>query len=631
MIIETLKYVFVGAQEDLDLFFERAQEKGCIEFIAPSGKRPIDFTESIQNLFAALKTLRKLPVKHPYLKGGDLDHARECVERILRLKHDIEKHHEEIRLIQSEIARVGVFGDFSKEDIEYIEKAGNRVVQFFCMKTSKSHKTDFPSEVFYIATEYDLDYFMGIEAERTLYPDMIEMRIEHPLGALQMQLAFHKEMAHQFEAELKGFAGHLGFLREALIQELNTFYLIQAKQEASYPIEHSLFSIEAWVPETKRDQLLQIMEHIAVHGEQVAVEEEDRIPTYMENSGGAKLGEDLVKIYDIPSPGDKDPSLWVLSAFTLFFAIIIADAGYGMLFLAIALYLKFKFKTLEGGAKRALKLFTILSTACILWGIVTNSYFGLNVPSSSFLSRHSVLHLLAAKKASYHIEEQDKVRAEWVDKAPHLASVSSGEEFIQNPEVLSKFSDNILLEFSLFLGVLHISLSFLRYLRRNWAGIGWILFLIGGYLYFPYSLQATSMVQFLGVVTKTTAGTVGIQMIYVGLLTAVVLALIQRRWKGIGEIANVIQVFADTLSYLRLYALALASTIMAETFNQMGYSLGFFIGALVIFMGHLVNILLGTAGGVIHGLRLNFLEWYHYSFDGGGRLLRPLQKLKRRE
>jgi V/A-type H+-transporting ATPase subunit I len=65
---------------------------------------------------------------------------------------------------------------------------------------------------------------------------------------------------------------------------------------------------------------------------------------------------------------------------------------------------------------------------------------------------------------------------------------------------------------------------------------------------------------------------------------------------------------------------------MASTFNNLGEVLGFFIGFVVVLLGHSVNIFLGIMGGVIHGLRLNFLEWYHYSFQGGGKLFNPLRR-----
>ena len=61
----------------------------------------------------------------------------------------------------------------------------------------------------------------------------------------------------------------------------------------------------------------------------------------------------------------------------------------------------------------------------------------------------------------------------------------------------------------------------------------------------------------------------------------------------------------------------------------MGIELGLVgTGDLVILIGHLINMSLSIMGGTIHGLRLNFLEWYQYSFEGGGRLFNPLRLRK---
>jgi V/A-type H+-transporting ATPase subunit I len=191
-----------------------------------------------------------------------------------------------------------------------------------------------------------------------------------------------------------------------------------------------------------------------------------------------------------------------------------------------------------------------------------------------------------------------------------------------------EFTGNIILEITILIGIIHISCAFLRYLRRNYAGLGWIAFMIGGYLFFPSMLNATTILEFMGWVSKPIAAAFGLQCLYGGIGFALISAVIQHRWKGLGEIANMVQVFADVLSYLRLYALSLAGSIMASTFNQEGAALGLFAGFIVILAGHGINMSLSFMGGVIHGLRLNFLEWYHYCFDGGGRLFKPLHKLK---
>lgn len=641
MIIDVKKYLILGAKEEIDQFFSRAQQKGIIEFISPHGKKLAEVPIEIQHLLNAMKILRKLPVKKAYEGEGDLQYADEIAQRILGLKAEVERLSEEKRLLEAEIVRVAPFGDFSLEDIDYIERTGKCEIQFFCMKTAKSHLANIGDEVMYISSDYDLDYFIAINKEPRSYPDMIEMRIDRPLGELQMHLGFVKESLHQIEAELKGFAGHLDFLHEALIERLNDYHLTAAKKDLIYPIENSVFAVEAWVPSNKTNVLYSIIDGMAIHCEPILIEEYDRIPTYMENKGSSRIGEDLVKIYDVPATTDRDPSGWVFWFFALFFAMIVADGGYGLMYLGLCLYLKFKYPNLHGSAKRFLQLATILSTSCVVWGILTSAFFGIQISPKSWLGKMSIMQYLSVKKADYHLAQHDDVYQFWVSKYSNLAQVTSGQEFIDTAvvqkghhlsyEALDAFSDSILLEFSLMIGVIHISLSLLRYLWRHWAGIGWVTFMIGAYMYFPLILKATSLIHFMGIVDKPTGEAIGLQLIYTGIAIALFLALLQKRLKGIGEVATLIQVFADVLSYLRLYALGLAGAIMAETFNDIGISVGLFLGVLVILVGHSVNIMLGIMAGMIHGLRLNFIEWYHYCFDGGGRLFRPLMRLKTKE
>jgi len=165
-------------------------------------------------------------------------------------------------------------------------------------------------------------------------------------------------------------------------------------------------------------------------------------------------------------------------------------------------------------------------------------------------------------------------------------------------------------------------------MNRNWASIGWILFLIGGYLYFPYYLGVPSVVNYLFGVPSDIAGYIGIYMIAMGIPLAVILSVIRNGIVGLHEVMNVIQVFADTMSYLRLYALGLAGGIVASTMNGLAAGLPWFLGLCLLVIAHMINMALGIMSGVIHGLRLNFLEWYHYSFEGGGRKFKALRLIK---
>ncbi|NGX26726.1 MAG: hypothetical protein K940chlam6_00651 [Chlamydiae bacterium] len=637
MIINLKKYLFIGAKDDLATFFIRAQEEGFIEFITDR-KKGKELPESIRKLIDAIKVLRKQPVKEPDKGGGDLAFADEIAAQVLDLTHEIEKLSEEKRFLEAEIARVRPFGQFSFDDIAFIEEKAKKKIQFYCVKTTKTHEIEDAASLIYIGTDYDLDYFIGIHDVPKTFHGMIEMHFDRTAAELRNHLAFVDETLHQVEAELKGFAGHIDFLRDSLLGKLDIHTLEKTQNEVAFPIEGSLFSIEGWVPENKIEKLPALIGKQAIAFEPIAVEKDDKIPTYMENKNVNQIGEDLVHIYDIPASTDKDPSGWVFWAFIVFFAMIIADAGYGLLYLGLAFFIKYKFPKIKAKGKRLLKLLFAIATSCIIWGILTTAFFGIELAPQNPISRFSVLNIIIEKKAEYHQRKNDEVHKEWLKKFPQIAGAKNGKEMLSKAYVVkddvktykmqNEFTNNVLLEFALLVGVIHISLSLLRYLKRKWANIGWVFFCIGGYLFFPVTLKATSLVEFLGWMPKDVAATIGIQLLYGGIGVAVILAFIQRKLKGITEIAEIVQVFADILSYLRLYALALASTIIARTTNDMGVKIGLVVGTLVILMGHSINLLLGAMSGVIHGLRLNFIEWYHYSFDGEGKLFNPLRKLR---
>ncbi len=135
-------------------------------------------------------------------------------------------------------------------------------------------------------------------------------------------------------------------------------------------------------------------------------------------------------------------------------------------------------------------------------------------------------------------------------------------------DVLDRFSDNIMFELAILIGVIHLSLSLLRYANRNWASIVWLLFIIGAYLYFPVYLKSTSIIHFAFGVPKEAGAQNGLYLMIGGLILATALALIQHRLAGILEPMTVIQLFADAMSYLRLYALGLSGAMLISTMND---------------------------------------------------------------
>lgn len=638
-IVRVKKYLFIGVSEDLDTFFERAQKKGFIEFISQKGRRALDYPDQVDKLIRAIKVLRKEPVTKAAELTKDLD-AKKLAHTVVENAIHLEKLEEQERILIGEISRIHPLGNFDLDELRSIERETGRHVQFFCVKKAKLKKIELDEALIPVGSEYDMDYFMTVSHQVESFHGMVEMHFEKSLSQLEEELEGVREKMKSCHRELREDAAYIEFLQEHLLIALDAYHLEKASSEITSHINDQLFAIEGWIPENRLHGLFPLLEGLGIHAEEVAVEEDDRIPTYMENKNYGKIGEDLVHIYDTPATGDKDPSTWVFWAFSIFFAMIISDAGYGVIFLTLALFLRWKFKHIKASGKRFLRLFTMLSVFCIGWGVITGSYFGMEISPESPVNKINFIHALAVKKADYHLVHKDETYQEIMKEFPHLSEVTGGEELLfkgtemkggQKKYVISdEFRDSIFMEIALIAGVIHISLSLLRQALRHPAGIGWIFSMIGAYMFFPKVLDATSVVHFFFLIPKEMSYTVGQQLFWGGMGLALVIALIQNKWGGFAELTKIIELFADVLSYLRLYALGLAAMILAGTFNTIGMDLGFAAGFFIILIGHAINITVGIMGGTIHGLRLNFIEWYHHSFEGGGKLFNPLKLLKSR-
>lgn len=636
MRIDVVKYLIMGPMSIRSSFFQKLQEHGIVEFISKT--RPsLETPHEIQNYIQALHVLRQMvPVAQAptddYRTAGVL--ARDVVE----INQELEQFFEKRRLTEMEIARIGVFGDFSLPTLREIERESGRVVQFFFAKKSELLAAPKRPEVIFVGHNYGLDYFVTINKERASYEGFIEILIEKTLGELEAQLAHINRRIDEFETELATLAHKKKLLQQGLSNALNHYHLEDSKERAQALLEGDLFAVEGWIPKNKIQLLHQLADEQHVFVEAIEIEEKDRIPTYLENRGFSRIGEDLINIYDTPSNTDKDPSLWVFIAFGLFFSMIVADAGYGLLLLGLSIYLYFKYGKKPGLGRRVILLAMSLSIGCIIWGTLLTSFFGIELAPDNKLRTISPINWMVKQKAEYLIVHKPKAYSELIHENPEIANATTPEAFLMGVKkeqegnvsypIYSNFTNNVMLELVIFIGTLHILLSFIRYLDRNWAGIGWMIFLIGAYLYFPLILGALSLIHYIFHVPYELGGLIGKYLVFIGLGLAVILALIQRRLAGLPEIMLVINIFADVMSYLRIYALSLAGMIMAATFNKIGTSMPLYIGFFVILAGHLVNITLALMGGVIHGLRLNFIEWYHYSFEGGGKHFNPLSLIK---
>ncbi len=641
MQVKLHKYLFAGTRNIHDLFFERAQKLGFLEFISVMGGKPHLFPEDVQKAKSALKILSK------HAKGKQEEeapgHISEIIDQVLATRDKLDLAIEKSRLLQLEMMRVKPFGSFSLDQIHAIEDEGNRYIQFFMMRHDRLPAELIPEELIHIDRVDNIDYFICIGTEKFFHEGITEVHMERSYDDLLVEwetlYSEIKEMEH-IEISLCSYGK---MMEEYIFTRMNAINLNFAKEDVDYFVEDKLFMIQAWIPEYRIKELDELTKGLAIISQKVAIEKDDQPPTYLKNSGFSAMGEDLVYVYDTPATSDKDPSGWVIWFFALFFGMIIADAGYGCIFFAAALFGWFKFgKSFTGIKRRMLKIFTLISISTIIWGVLIASYFSIQMKPGSFLNKISLPYQLALKKVEFHHQNSTELYKEWVQDYPAIENVDLPADILDKGikvkgdknvyELMGSLYDSIFLEISIIIGIIHLSVSFIRNLYRSWFGFGWIMTLIGGYLFFPKVLSGHSMAVFTGLIEEQYSHLLGEYLLYGGLVLAVILQMIQQRsfFSIIGTFFKVIEVFADVLSYLRLYALGLASVVLAGTFNDLGPEIGGVVfGPIIILVGHIVNITLGTMAGVIHGLRLNFLEWYHHCYEGGGNKFSPLRLLKR--
>ena len=110
-------------------------------------------------------------------------------------------------------------------------------------------------------------------------------------------------------------------------------------------------------------------------------------------------------------------------------------------------------------------------------------------------------------------------------------------------------------------------------------------------------------------------------------------ATLLRLFDGLSSLTNITKMFGDVLSYLRLFALGLASASLAVTFNQLAGQvhdavpgLGLLLSLLVLLLGHGINLGLGIVSGFVHGLRLNFIEFFNWGIEEEGPPFRAFAK-----
>jgi V/A-type H+/Na+-transporting ATPase subunit I len=318
-------------------------------------------------------------------------------------------------------------------------------------------------------------------------------------------------------------------------------------------------------------------------------EHPEEVPVYVKNPKWVSIINPVMKFIDIvPGYREMDVSIYFLVAFALFFAMLVGDAGYGALFLLLTFLFRKKLSA------QVRLLIYVLSGATIVWGVLSGTYFG----------------------------------AEQIAALPFFNNLII-------PEIASFGEDNIsfMMHLSFLIGATHLTIAHavraVQYINsiRALSEIGWIAFVWGLFFvvetlvlgkplpewnYWLFAAGAT-LVALFSQTGKTFFGSM---------------------LNSLGNLPlSLINGFSDIVSYVRLFAVGMATAMVASSFNDMilpqGVDMSFLelvMAAIALLLGHGMNIVLALMAVMVHGIRLNMLEFAgHLGVQFSGEAYRPFK------
>ena len=315
------------------------------------------------------------------------------------------------------------------------------------------------------------------------------------------------------------------------------------------------------------------------HGWGTLIEEtsaDEMVPTLLKSPKWVqpiKAVFDVIKI--LPGYREQDISMVFLIFFSIFFAMLIGDAGYGLLFLAGTWFARFRMKK---APSYPFTMLTVLSIGTVIWGTLTGNYFGMPTQHAPFSG----------------------LQIDWLTDQKHIMALC------------------------FLIGAVHMTIAHVwRMLtligskkaleQVGWICVVWSMFFIARQLVAEVEAPGFTMIM-LGV---------GIALIALFMAT---LKELKTEWINLAMLPlSIVSALVDVISYIRLFAVGMASLAVAQSFNEMALGIGFsnvfagFCAALILFFGHLLNIILCGLAVLVHGVRLNTLEFsMHMNMEWSG-------------
>lgn len=580
--------------------------------------RVIDLEKKLQKLRTVHQHLVKIALDHKIPLAsltykGPLEELAEEVEALLKQREEALAEFDGVEVLWNTWRP---WGAFDPEKIRSLATRGIHVGLWTCLQSQWKTIGDtlWNRWIYFdeVARDKGRVYFCTVSTRQEEVPPLPADQLSLPTRSpREMELAFIDcfgllEGADVRLKELSGFRDALAVRIAQLEDELN---LELHRDNLVSGAGGEVVSISGWVATENKPRLEAFVDQRLAVGLTEKPHHHDHPPIQLRNNPFARLFEPILGIFSLPSYHEVDPTPWFAPFYALFFGLCLGDWGYGLLLFLVAFPAALALKNRE--AKALASLGVVLSLAAIVTGLILDDTFGV--------------------KLSHE---------------PHLeGSIITALGFLKN--------QNDAMLFPLLLGTVHLTLGFLLRVVNQvrhygpqgaMAPLGTLSLMLGGVMALV-GLVAPELrigpflvgdwLKALPVLTWQflVFGGLFLLLLFNGLenRTPVYLRPLTGLWK-LYEVVTGIP--GDLLSYLRLFALGLAGGLLGEAVNKIALevvgtsSLGAIIGAAVILViGHGLNLGIGLLSAFVHSLRLTFVEFYKAAeFTGGGKPFKPLSR-----
>ncbi|MCR5273354.1 MAG: hypothetical protein K6E13_10305 [Lachnospiraceae bacterium] len=502
----------------------------------------------------------------------------EAVEKKSNLTQDI-------GTAKAEIDRIAPWGDFSPEDLKVLKAAG---FDFHFYKIGKNeYQAAVADENIKLIHMSEVDKMDAIAVIGTLPPTIPATEFNLPdssISDLKNKITEDEAEIKECEDVLKKAAVYGDSFNAQMVKAQNEENFSQASATAEN--DEDFVWISGYIPEA---DLGEFKTKASENGWAWAVddvaEDDDQIPTKLRFNKVSGLIKPIFDILGIlPGYREQDISIWFLLFFTLFFAMIFGDAGYGALLLIGTIAFVVKTKKFND----ATFLLIVLSGATVIWGAITGTWFGME----SAMKVPFLKALVIPNFANY----------------PEYFGVSTTTQ------------QNTIMKFAFSIGAIQMALGSILAIKKkipekdlSWvADLGWTIAVIAMYLLALY-LVIGENINIVPVFAM-----VGVAFVLVVLFGGMSpdKTFAQGLKSGLADaftvFLNTISCFGNVMSYIRLFAVGMASLAIAQSFNDIaaGFSGPMLVlGVIVVLIGHGLNIIMAFLSVVVHGVRLNVLEF----------------------